>query len=628
MCGIAGMLATNPNTSLDKAYLSEMCQTIAHRGPDDEGLFFDGALSMGMRRLSIIDLHTGHQPMTCANGQYVIVFNGEIYNYSELRETLKHKGHRFVTESDTEVVLNAYVEFGPQCLLHFNGMFGLSIWDRFDKRLFLARDRIGIKPLYYFNDSKWLIFGSEIKSILKHPHISREIDPVSLSYYIKFGHVGSPRTLFRDVKKLPPASYLIADSSGMKIEKYWHCIEKNKGNRSIEQCAEEFLDLFEKSVKRRMIADVPLGAFLSGGLDSSSIVAFMSKLSSQPTKTYAIGFSEKDRYHDEREIARYVSETFKTDHHEIEVTPNIADLMQKLVWYLDEPVADTSYLVTYLVSQLASKSVKVILSGVGGDELFGGYRRYLGVTYDRYFDFLPSSLVRWTSKTLSDLLPADRSSPVLNKMRLAKSYLRSLSLSPEGRYDAYVSLLSEDLHTDLMTHSVKEAEAVFAERHLLYKNGAQFDPLNRLLHLDINTTLVDSLLLFTDKMSMACSLEARVPFLDHELVEWAMSVPMAYKIKGSKLRYLQKYAMKPLLPERVMKKPKQGFGCPVGSWFRNDLKDFTRDILSSSRLRESNLFDQNIIENILVKHERKEEDYSDILFALLTFELWHQTFIE
>ncbi len=628
MCGIAGIMANNREMAVDMQPIISMCNAIAHRGPDDEGFFHEGNLGMGMRRLSIIDLSTGKQPIFNEDERLVIVFNGEIYNYLELRAKLENKGHRFRTHSDTEVILHAYEEFGAGCVDRLNGMFAFAIWDRLTKNLFLARDRIGIKPLYYFHNQQWLIFGSEIKTILEHRDVPREIDPDALSYYLQFGHVIAPKTLFKHIKKLPPGTVLHAGPSGIKLHRYWRCQKQEYTSHSLQEYAEQFLDLFQTSVNRRMIADVPLGAFLSGGLDSSSIVAMMSEVSTNPIETHTIGFTGRDKYHDETPLAKYVSQLFNTKHNEIIVSPDIAGLMTKLVWYMDEPIADSSYLVTYMVSKLASKSVKVILSGVGGDEIFGGYRRYLGVTYDRYFDLLPPSFIRWSSRRVSDLLPADRNSFLMNRFRLAKSYLRSLSLPALERYDTYVSLLSEDVRLEISTYANgSEKGDLHAVRREYFEEGKEFDSLNRILYLDICTSLVDRLLLLTDKMTMACGLEARVPFLDHELVEWALSVPAQYKLKGSKLRYIQKYAMQQYLPPKVIQKRKKGFGCPVGSWFRNELKNFSRDILSPSRLKNQGLFNHAVVERILNLHANKEEDYGDLLFGLLTFQLWHQEFV-
>jgi len=625
MCGIAGRFNFD-GRPVAPSTIGGMCEALVHRGPDDAGQFVDGAIGLGLRRLSIIDLTGGHQPMQNGDGSLTIVFNGEIYNYRELRAALEKQGHRFHTSSDTESILCAYEEYGVECLQHLNGMFAFALWDSRLRRLFIARDRLGIKPLYIYEDAHHLRFASEAKAILADDEVPRALDRDAFAYFFRYGYVASPATLFKGIRKLPAAHFLLADANGMREQRYWS-LQPHEDELSEAHYAEAVYEQLRTSVDRQLIADVPVGAFLSGGLDSSSIVSMIARSASDRISTFTIGFTGSDEFHSELADARSVSELHHTDHHEIVVQPDAAAIIPTLVYHLDEPLADSSFVVTYLVSKLAVQSVKVILSGVGGDELFGGYRRYLGPRLAPYYQAVPTSLRRGF-EALTERVPVDRGSRFANLMRLSRSFLSAQHLPPFEQYDCVVRLLTEAGLDALAPSTGGHVSALDASRRQSFENANGIDPVSRLMRLDLDTSLSESLLLLTDKMSMAVSLEARVPFLDHELVQMAAAIPGRFKIKGTRLRYIQKEAMKRGLPPRVIRKAKRGFGFPIGTGFRNGLRDLLGDLLAEDRVRRQGLFQVDAVQSLLAEHQARRKDYSDILFALLTFQLWYERWLE
>jgi asparagine synthase (glutamine-hydrolysing) len=604
-----------------------MCKSMWHRGPDDEGIFVEGAVALGMRRLSIIDLSLGHQPIFNEDDRLLIVFNGEIYNYRELRVHLEKRGHVFTTESDTETILHAYEEWGSECPLRLNGMFAFAVFDRDSRLLFLARDQVGIKPLYYCIADETFFFASEIKSLLIHKCVEREVDEEALLEYMTYGYVSGDRTLFRSVHKLPAGHIMTVKGTDVRVQQYWKLPQSppsTEMDHGESHYALQLHDALRKAVGRQMVSDVPLGAFLSGGMDSSSIVQMMRHFSNGPVNTYAIGFGQRHAFHDELNDARKMSEFAQTNHHEIIAEPNVVELIPRLVWHLDEPVADSSYIVTYLVSQLAAQSVKVILSGVGGDELFGGYRRYLGFTLNRYLGVLPAALRRPFQQFLLHL-PNHRDSGVSNLVRLTRAFLESLE---RRDLDQYRTLLSNSIHQVLARGVAANGDmkSTFAMT-LFLGEIVTGDLLQKMQRYDLRHSLVDDLLLLTDKMSMACSLESRVPLLDTELIELAASIPSKYKVKGLNLRSVQKAAMKHTLPTTILKKKKKGFGCPIGAWVKNELRDYVQDCLSPSRLKRHGLFNNIGVSRILHEHYAGKADHTDLVMTLLTFEVWYDTFI-
>lgn len=627
MCGIAGIFYRDPDARVEEARIRSMCDAIVHRGPDDDGRFVCGPVGLGMRRLSIIDLAGGHQPMRTADGAVTIVYNGEVYNYRDVRRTLESRGFRFRTASDTECILHAYEAYGPDCLKHLNGMFAIAIWDARRRQLFLARDRLGIKPLYLYQTDGELRFASEIKALLADRTVPRDLDEGACAYFFRYGYVASPRTLLRSVTKLPPAHYLVADRCGVRLHRYWSLQSDREPLRSEQEYAAAVYAGLERSVASQLVSDVPLGAFLSGGLDSSSIVHFMSEATGARVNTYSIGFRGADAFHSELEDARFVARRYETRHHEILVEPDVASLLPKLVHHLDEPLADSSFIVTYLVSTLARNTVKVILSGVGGDELFGGYRRYLGPRLARYYGAVPAP-VRQALGRIAACAPVDRGSLVTNYLRLARCFLTAYERPAFDQYDQTVQLMSEGTARDLCP-SLGPVDGDLSEaRRAAFAGARNGDGTMSMLHLDLNTSLSESLLLLTDKMSMAASLEARVPFLDHELVELASTIPPSWRIKGTRLRYIQKRSMEGSLPARILRKRKRGFGCPVGAWFRTALRPLLMETFSRASIRRRGLFAPATIAAVIADHDRRQQDYTDLLLALLLFELWCREWLD
>ena len=623
MCGIVGLYYFDSSRTVQADEVKAMADRIVHRGPDDEGFFVRRNIGLGMRRLSIIDLAGGHQPISTPDGGKVIVFNGEVYNFRDHRPELERRGHQFSTRTDTEVVLHLYDEYGLDFLDHANGMFGLAIWDEPARRLVVARDRIGIKPLYYYRDEEKLVFASEIKAILALPSVRAELEPATLEVYLIYGFTPAPYTLFRGISKLPPGHRMRIEGRQVHIEPYWRLSYLPKATASETELRDELFELLKDAVRYQLVADVPLGAFLSSGIDSSGIVHLMRDLGAGQINTYTIGFGKGYAAYNEMDAAHRFAEDYGTNHHEILVEPEVADLFPRLIAMLDEPVADSSFLVTYLVSRLARETVKVILSGVGGDELFGGYRRYLNVQLGRYARVIPGWLRRNVLERVLQALPADRNSALFNYVRLARAYVRTADLPLDRQYAAYTSVVSEEARRDLLT-----ASGTVEDLHQKYFDECDSpEPLDRLMYFDLKTSLPEQLLMLTDKMAMAVSLEGRVPFLDHRVVEFAARLPVDLKLRGFKLRYLQKAVFRDRFPPYVFEQKKRGFGAPIGSWIRNELKDLTFDLLSESHLKEQGLFHYPTVQRMLDSHFHMREDHTDSLLALIAFQIWHRTYL-
>ena len=626
MCGIHGIL------SLDDRYIPEiesllaMAQVSRHRGPDDEGAYSDAHIQLGMRRLSIIDLAGGHQPIANEDETVWAVCNGEIYNFRELRAKLLEQGHRFRTASDSEVIIHLYEQYGDDFVDRLNGMYGFAIWDAARRRLLLGRDRLGIKPVYYLQDGRRLIFASEAKSILGVSGVSAELAPEALCEYLTLGYVSAPDSMFLGIKKLPPASLMIVEEGRTKIVEYWRL--KMGGDDSMDDAewADAVLAAMDRSVRSQMVSDVPLGAFLSGGIDSSGVVALMARHSDRPVKTYSIGFSDSSGggYYNELPYARQVAELFGTDHHEIVVEPDVVSLLPGLLWHMDEPMADAAFITTYLVSEFARRSVTVILSGVGGDELFGGYRRYLGEYYLEKYRRIPAWLRQGLIRPLAGYLPSDRHSPLLNLSRYAKSFILSSDMDFEDRYLSYVGVYDERAAADLLgTHDIASRGAV---HRAFARTGG--DPLQRMLGVDMATQLPDDLLMLTDKMSMATSLECRVPLLDHKLVELAARMPSAQKIRGRQLKHVMKKALADVLPADILYRKKRGFGAPLGAWLKSELSSVLGSVLSKHSVTNRGLFDWESVERTIREHESSRADNTDHLLCLLNLELWCRIYLD
>jgi asparagine synthase (glutamine-hydrolysing) len=623
VCGIAGIYYRDSARLVAEHHLQGMTDKIIHRGPNDQGIYCSKNVGLAMRRLSIIDLEGGHQPIKSSDDQKVIVFNGEVYNFLDIRSELTKRGRKFQTNSDTEVVLQAYQQYGIDFLQHLNGMFGLAIWDAGENRLLIARDRVGVKPLYYYSDENRVIFGSEIKSILSVPGINPGLDHDGLTAYFKYGFTPAPLTMFKNIYKLPPAHFMSLQDGRVSIQKYWDVSYANKFRDSEEELSEQLYELLKSSVKYQMIADVPLGAFLSGGIDSSSIVHLMKELESKHTSTYSIGFGAGFDSHNELDAAGRFAKDYQTNHHEIVVRPDASRLFPQLIASLDEPLADSSFVMTYLVSKLARESSTVILSGVGGDELFGGYRRYLNVRLDKYFKRIPAPVRNGIIRRVVSTFPADRNSRLLNMVRLAKAYLKTSDLAPAQQYAAYTSVFSENSPSILVA-----GPSEIDDFHQRYFDECDSDnELDKLLHFDLKTSLPDQLLMLTDKMSMAVSLEARVPYLDHRVVEFAARLPDSMKLNGFSLRSIQKKAFRGRFPDYVFSQKKKGFGAPIGSWMREDLREMVLDLLSESHLKSQGIFEPEVVGKYLNSHFSMREDYTDQLLALLSFQIWYEAYL-
>jgi len=626
MCGIYGIVSlAGRSPAADD--LRSMAAVTVHRGPDDDGVYTADGIAIGMRRLSIIDLAGGHQPISSADETLWVVCNGEIYNFRELRAELQARGHRFKTRSDTEVILHAYAEHGDRCVEHVGGMFAFALWDGRKKRLLLGRDRLGIKPIYYYQDGRRLIFASEAKAILAVPGVPCEIDPAALQQYLSLGYVPAPLSIFRGIRKLPVASLLVVEDGHVHTRRYWG-LPPVDDSRSESQWIEELRAELERAVVSQMVSDVPLGAFLSGGIDSSATVAFMAKHSAQPVKTYAIGFDtgSAGSYYNELPYARRVATRFQTDHREIVVRPDVVQLLPKLLWHLDEPIADSAFLTTYLVAEFARRDVTVILSGVGGDELFGGYRRYLDGYYDRFYRRLPTLVRERVLHPLASRLPADRHSRLLDLSRLARDFLLARDLPFPERYRAYVGVFDPEAVKALALSSNGERWDPLLETFATAPH--QDDELRVLLEVDLATQLPDDLLMLTDKMTMATSLECRVPLLDHGLVEFAARLPSHLKIRGRELKHVLKKALAGTLPDDILHRPKRGFGAPLGAWIKDELAPFTRRLLSRQSVVRRGLLRPDVVEETLALHQTNRADRTDHLLALINLEVWCRIYLD
>jgi len=629
MCGIAGFVGGGgaPAGAGAERVLGRMCEVIAHRGPDDQGTAVIGQAALGMRRLSIIDLAGGRQPMAGCSGRFTVVFNGEVYNFADLRRELEARGHVFRTHSDTEAVVHAYEEYGAACVERLRGMFAFAVWDSEERELFVARDRAGKKPLYYtLTRGGSLVFGSELKSLLEHPEVGREVDPAALDAYLTFGYVPDPLSVFRGVWKLPPGSRLTFRPGGEpRVGRYWDFPygEDGGGRPATEgELIEELRALLDEAVRVRLVADVPLGAFLSGGIDSSTVVGLMARHSSRPVKTFSIGFRE-DSF-DELSYARLAARHFSTEHHEFVVTPEVCHLVDDLVRHFDEPFADSSALPTYVVSKMAREHVTVALSGDGGDELFAGYTRY-GVDRRREkFARLPRLVRSGVMAPLSRRLP--HGAP-------GRNFINNVALDPLDRYLDSLSVFNQlgrpALYSAAFRAALGGGEGAFGAFREVAAGSPSGDPLDRLLYLDSKTYLPGDILVKVDRMTMAASLEARVPLLDHKLIEFVCRrVPAALKFDGAETKAIFKRAVRGLVPDELLDRPKQGFGVPIEKWINRELRDRMRETLLERRTRERGYFEPSYVELLLDEHARGRRDHSMRLWALFVLELWHRSYAD
>jgi asparagine synthase (glutamine-hydrolysing) len=636
MCGICGVVGET-----DRDHVERMLARIAHRGPDDEGIYLSPAspagsrAALGHRRLSIIDLSAaGHQPMTDASGRFWLTYNGEIYNFREIRDELRSRGHELVSDCDTEVILYAYREWGADCLARFNGMFAFAIWDAERRELFAARDRLGIKPFYWTvlaNGS--FAFASEIKAFLDLPGFEAALDLEALNHYLTFLWVPDPKTAFRRVQKLAPGHFLRyrEGDAAPRVEEYWDVRFDVDTRTSEAEWRERLLEGLELAVQRRLIADVPLGAFLSGGVDSSLIVALMTARMERRVRTYTIGFRDEDMGHDIQEddvaYAREVAALFETESSVRVLEPDVMDLLPRLVYAMDEPVADPAIVTSYLICREARETLTVLLSGMGGDELFAGYPRHKAMRIAAYYNALPSALTR----PVVERLPASRPGPLNAPLRNLKKLAKSAALPWSERYLGFGTYFTDDEKRRLYAPETREAVSGFDaysehRRHLA--RVADEHPLNQLLYLDLKTFLPCLNLTYTDKTSMAVALEARVPFLDHEFVALAGRVPAELKLRRLESKYLLKRAAETHLPTRIVRRKKAGFRAPVRAWLAKELRPLVEEYLSAERVARRGLFDRAEVRRVVDENLSGREDNSLKVYQLLTLELWCERFVD
>src|SRR6267154_2586782 len=624
MCGIAGIIGTEPNYVAGAPDVHAMCQTIVHRGPDDEGIYARGCAALGMRRLSIIDLSTGHQPIHNEDGSIWVVFNGEIYNFPELRSQLQARGHCFYTNTDTEVIVHLYEESGAGCVEKLRGMFAFAIWDEHRQRLLLARDRFGKKPLYYALSKERLLFGSEIKAILAIAPELSEVDPKGLFNFLYFGYIPDPLTAFTRIHKLPPGHLLEFAAGQVRVAKYWELPRYGGYEPSCEEeCLEEMEKRLAEAVRIRLVSDVPIGALLSGGVDSSTVVALMARTSSRQIKTFSIGFSKSD--FNEAQHARVVAQHFGTEHHELFVEPQIEETVQLLTHSLEEPFGDSSMVPTYHVCRLARQHVTVALAGDGGDELFAGYERYSVGINRRGFDSVPRWLGRAYRDHVHGLVPAGA---------YGRNLLWNSSLPPGERYlDSLTYLPGLDRERGLFSPEFAEDAArlphPLTQGSAWHDRGPANDPLSRMQYLDTKAYLNGDILVKVDRMSMATSLEMRSPLLDHKFVEFAASLTPDWKYRGRSRKYiLKKLAERVGVPPEVIYRKKQGFALPLEDWMRQGLKNDLLDILMEPRTTQRGYFRPSAVRRLVEEHTSGRRAHTGAVWCLLMFELWHRNFLE
>ena len=629
MCGICGIIAVN--SKIDKNNLQAMCEKLVHRGPDDEGTYISQgskySVGLGHRRLSIIDLSkNGHQPMPNENHSAWLVFNGEIYNYQKLRKELKDRGHQFRSNTDSEVVLHLYEDFAEDCLSHLQGMFAFAIWDEKQEKLFLARDRLGQKPLLYSYDGRRFCFASEFSALLASGVVNKDINQKAIDQYLTFGYVPAPSTIYKKVFKVLPAHYGIFQNSKLKLQKYWDLNYSPKISISEDEASQELIRLLKKATSTRLVSDVPLGAFLSGGIDSSTVVALMSQLSNK-VKTFSIGFDESD--FSELKYARNIAKRYSTDHNEFIVKPKALEILPLLVERYGEPYADSSAIPSYYVAQETKKYVTVALNGDGGDESFAGYERYQAMKLAESYNRLPAFFREGLRQVIINVVPD--SADFKNKRRRLRRFSENISLPFYPRYCRWVSMIDDKNKNILYSENFKKQLTNHNLSDWLrdYPNlPDDMELIDRLMAIDIKTNLANDLLVKMDIASMANSLETRSPFLDQEVMQFAAMLPGNFKLKKLIKKYILKESIKNLVPSDNIHRKKMGFGVPVGKWMREELRDYTQDVILSKRALKRGYFNSDNLKSYVNKHLNGSKDHASGLWTLLMFELWHQRFID
>jgi len=626
MCGIAGVIPRDPTRLPDRQEIDRMVERLHHRGPDDVGVVTLPGVGLGLKRLSIIDVAGGRQPLNNENGSITFVGNGEIYNYRAVREELIDRGHRFATGSDMEVVVHGYEVWGDRVLSRLTGQFAFALWDGPRQRLLAARDRAGEKPLYYYEGAEDIVFASEIKALLTRADVPRLLDLGGLDTFLTYEFIIAPHTIFQGIRKLPAAHLLAVERGEVSIERYWDAPHETDAERSEEDWAAELRTTLRRAVESQMMSDVPLGAFLSGGIDSSAVVAFMADASLRPVKTFSIGFREGS--YDETDYSRKVARLFGTEHREERIEPRVEDLFNQLVVHLDEPFADVSLFPTYLVSQVAARDVKVVLSGDGGDELFAGYDWYRADRIYRTLERFPGRTALRALAAVSELLPpTEKKKGIINK---AKRFLAGATAPAGLEHYRWLSYLGPEEKRALYSDDFLAGIASFDSGAAVLESlgSPRQDLLNRQLYADFQIFLADDILVKVDRMSMATSLEARAPFLDRDVVELAFRIPGRLKLKGSTRKHILKQAMKGILPPSILHRRKEGFSIPMKNWLRHELRPLMRELLSEERIGRRGLFRWEAIERRVAEHLSGRANHAHQLFPLMVFERWAEEFLD
>ncbi|MCB9438305.1 MAG: asparagine synthase (glutamine-hydrolyzing) [Anaerolineales bacterium] len=622
MCGIVGYIHLNPSQAIS-VDLMAMNASIRHRGPDDDGFYQDARVGLAMRRLSIIDLKTGQQPMSNETGRLQVVFNGEIYNYRELRAKLSAEGHHFATQSDTEVLVHAYETWGDDLPKHLRGMFAFALWDMDRERLVLVRDHFGIKPLYTAQLGGTLLFASEIKALLLHPQCPRRLDTTAFDQYLTVRYIPEPRTIFQDIRALPPAHVLIVADGQIETRRYWSFTPLSNPYPDQASAIEAIRETVADSVRAMLVADVPLGAFLSGGIDSASVVAMMSRYSEgAPVKTFSIGFGEREHHWDELPTAKAIASHFKTEHHEFRLEPDIISLLPQIVRGFDQPFADPTALLLYILSQETRQHVTVALTGTGGDELLGGYMRYKGMMQYQRYARLPRPLRRGAAR-LASMTIRDATDGRMRSQRVRR-FLESGALSFDQAYLAIVSNLDQQRKRVLYTADFRAT--LQPDYGFIHEPLQGDDPLEAILLTELQSYLPYSQLVYGDRMSMAQSLEVRVPLVDQRLIEVAGNIPLAWKIQGGTTKALFREAMRPFLPPEIVNLPKQGFVMPIALWLRGELRAWAEGLLG--QLGQRGYFEPSALHTIFQEHLDSKRDHSQLIWTLVVLEIWHQLYFD
>jgi asparagine synthase (glutamine-hydrolysing) len=630
MCGITGWINLSSTEQADgsRGVLHSMCEAIVHRGPDSEGIWMDDTVALGMRRLSIIDLATGDQPVFSEDKSIVAMQNGELYNYRDVRRDLEKKGHRFVTQTDTEIIPHLYEQYGEAFVEHLNGMFAIALWDPQKKKLMLARDRFGEKPLYYGIFDGKLLYASEPKALLAHPSVKRELDLNSLREYLSFDYVPAPRSIYKGISKLPAAHILVVENGEVRTRRYWNLTWQKDGDTpSMDRAAVELRELLSNAVRMRLVSDVPLGILLSGGVDSSTIAAFAVQHATEKVKTFSIGF-EEDSF-DESKYARQVAHHLGTEHYEATLSVDTAaDLIDDIGAWLDEPLSDGSLIPTFMLSSFVRHHVTVALGGDGGDELFAGYPMYYGHKVARAYNRVPSFIRSGVVAPIVNRLPV--STDNLSFEYKAKRFVRSSDWDIVRRHHSWFGSFSLDEQQQLLTEDVRSATTadVYKDAREMLALCDATDDVERMQFLDINFYMAEDILTKVDRAAMAVSLETRAPFLDPRVGQFAASLPLSYKLHGSKGKYILKKALEPLLPANILHRKKKGFGIPIASWLKGRLNPLMHDLLHERRLREQGLFRPEFVSQLIREHESGAASHHKQLWTLLVYQLWHDHFLK